>query len=257
MTRSVRLGVLVPSSNTAVEPLTQAIISSITLTGITLTAHFSRFSVTEISQSKAALSQFDLKHILAAAQLLADAKVDVIGWSGTSAGWIQHGFNKDEDMCRAIQEAFGIPATSSTLALNALLQNFNVKKLGLVTPYLASMNEAIIRNYATIGVDIAHERHLDMTDNVSIGDVTEKVLDDMVDAVVANGVTAITTFCTNLHAAHLVPRWESKYPNLIFFDTVSTVVWSMLNMVSIETGNVKGWGKMFETTKRSPSDIHV
>lgn len=250
MNQRVRLGVLVPSSNTAVEPLTQLIITSIKLPDTTITVHFSRFSVTEISQSKAALSQFDLTPILAAAQLLADAQVDVIGWSGTSAGWL--GFDRDISMCKAIHEATGIPATSSTLALNALLGVFNVRKLGLVTPYLSSMNEAIVENYSSIGVTVNCKCNLDITDNATIGKVTEQQLTEMVDSIVADGATTITTFCTNLQAAHLVPIWERKYNNLIVFDTVATVVWEMLNMVSIDPRNVRGWGKLFELGTRSP-----
>ena len=252
MVRRVRLGVLVPSSNTAVEPLTQLIISSIKLEDTAITVHFSRFSVTEISQSNAALLQFDLKPILAAAQLLADAQVDVIGWSGTSAGWL--GFDRDVSMCKAIHDATGIPATSSTLALNALLEVFAVKKLGLVTPYLSSINEAIISNYSSIGVIITCERHLDITDNAAIGRVSEQQLNEMVDSVVAGDVTAITTFCTNLQAAPLVPIWERKYKAVVF-DTIATVIWEMLNIVSIDPRNVTGWGKMFSRSRSSEALI--
>ena len=243
MSRRVRLGVLVPSSNTVVEPLTHLIISSINIPNTTITVHFSRFQVTEISQSESALSQFDLTPILAAAQLLADAQVNVIGWSGTSAGWL--GFDRDIKMCKAIHEATGIPATSSTLALNVLLEAFAVKKLCLVTPYLFSMNEAIIRNYISIGVAIDCERHLDIINNAAIGEVSEQQLNEMVDSVVAEGGTAITTFCTNLQAAHLVPIWERKHSNVIIFDTVATVIWQMLNMVSVDPRIVTGWGRMF------------
>ena len=77
------LGVLTPSSNTALEPLTSALAAS----AGNCSAHFSRFTVTEISLAEGALNQFDDSKILAAAELLADAKVDVIGWSGTAAGW--------------------------------------------------------------------------------------------------------------------------------------------------------------------------
>ena len=243
MSRRVRLGVLVPSSNTAVEPLTQLIISSINIPKTAVTVHFSRFRVTEISQSESALSQFDLTPILAAAQLLADAQVNVIGWSGTSAGWL--GFDRDTTMCKAIQDATGIPATSSTLGLNALLEAFAVKKLCLVTPYLLSMNEAIIRNYASIGVAIDRERHLDIIDNAAIGRVPEQQLNEMVESIIAEGGTAITTFCTNLQAATLVPIWERKHQNVIIFDTVATVIWQMLNLASIDPRTVTGWGKMF------------
>ena len=244
MTRKVRLGVLVPSSNTAVEPLTQAIISSIRIPDTLITVHFSRFAVTEISQSSAALSQFNLTPILAATELLAHAKVDVIGWSGTSAGWL--GFDKDEEMCRAIQEATGIPATTSTLALNKLLRWFGNEDVGLVTPYLSAMNQAIIRNYAGIGVKITHELHLDITDNVTIGEIDDQQLTQMVESIAADGILIITTFCTNFRAASLVAGWEAKHDGIRVFDTVATVIWDMLYMVSVETNNVTGWGSMFE-----------
>ena len=90
---TIRLGVLTPSSNTALEPLTCEIVRS--LPGVSV--HYSRFKVTEIGLGAGALGQFDEGPVMAAAQLLADAKVDVIGWSGTSAGWL--GFDRDERLC--------------------------------------------------------------------------------------------------------------------------------------------------------------
>ena len=64
------LGMLTPSSNTALEPLTSAMVAG--LPGVS--AHFSRFPVTEISLRDQALGQFDDSKILEAARLLADAK---------------------------------------------------------------------------------------------------------------------------------------------------------------------------------------
>jgi malate dehydrogenase (oxaloacetate-decarboxylating)(NADP+) len=84
-----------------------------------VSAHFSRFKVTEISLQAQALGQFDDSKILAAAELLADAKVDVIGWSGTSSGWL--GFDADHRLCERIRERTGIRATTAVLALNELL----------------------------------------------------------------------------------------------------------------------------------------
>lgn len=75
-----------PSSNTALEPITTAICASLPVDEYNVTVHFSRFPVTTIALSSSALSQFDVEKILPAARLLADAGVDVIGWSGTSAG---------------------------------------------------------------------------------------------------------------------------------------------------------------------------
>ena len=83
------LGMLTPSSNTVLEPVTAAMLAGLD----DVSAHFSRFPVTEIALSASALAQFDDAPILAAAGLLAHAKVDVIAWNGTSSGWL--GFAAD------------------------------------------------------------------------------------------------------------------------------------------------------------------
>lgn len=243
MVRKVRLGVIVPSSNTALEPLTQAMVASIQEPDLEISVHFSRFRVTKISLTADADAQFKLDVMLEAARLLADAKVDVIGWSGTSAGWL--GFEKDEQLCQAIKEDTGIPATSSTLGLNRVLEKLGAKQLGLITPYTAEINDAIRSNYARIEIEIpiSQEKHIGILDNVKIAEVDENALDRMVDSVVQGGASVLTTFCTNLSAAQRVDHWEEKY-DITVLDSVSTVVWDMLRMTIRKPGLVKGWGRM-------------
>ncbi|OAG40442.1 hypothetical protein AYO21_05342 [Fonsecaea monophora] len=243
--RTIRLGVIVPSSNTALEPLTNAIVSSIPSENLTISVHFSRFRVTTIDLTPTASAQFVFEPILAAARLLADANVDVIGWSGTSAGWL--GFDHDERLCAAIEADTGIKATTSVLALNALMRSLGVTSIGLVTPYIKGMNDAIRANYAAIGIDISAnwERHLGITDNNEIVRVDESTLDEMVINVAANGAQILTTFCTNLRAAQRVEYWE-KSLRVVVLDSVSTTVWGMLKVVGVDTRLVKGWGFMFE-----------
>ncbi|KAF2638970.1 putative Asp/Glu racemase [Massarina eburnea CBS 473.64] len=238
--RCIRIGILVPSSNTALEPLSTSILSSIPASyNDHATAHFSRFRVTTIGLSASALAQFDIDKIIDAARLLADANVDVIGWSGTSAGWL--GFGADEELCRRIKEATGIQATTSILALNKVLKSLEVKRLGLVTPYTSDVQKAIVKNYISIGVEINSEQHLSRTDNVNLASLGAETFDPMVEAVAKGGVDAITTFCTNLKTAGMVEKWEKEY-GVPVLDTVTTVVWDCLKMCGVETTEMKGWG---------------
>ena len=78
------IGMLTPSSNTILEPVTGAMLAGLP----DVSAHFGRFRVTEIALSSGALAQFDNREILAAAELLSHARCEVIGWNGTSAGWL-------------------------------------------------------------------------------------------------------------------------------------------------------------------------
>ena len=237
MTRRIRLGVLTPSSNTALEPLTQALIAGLPEVSV----HFSRFSVTQIALSADALGQFQRERILDAARLLADAHVDVIGWSGTSAGWL--GFDTDVALCAAITEATGVPATTSVLALNRALQAFGIQRLGLVSPYLPDVQAKIIANYAALGIDASCQSHLSLQDNFSFAEVSEATLDRQVNEVVAAGAQAVSTFCTNLHAAHRAEHWERLH-GVPVFDTVTTVVWDMLKTAGVDTRRLAGWGRL-------------
>lgn len=239
MTHTIRLGVLTPSSNTALEPLTSALAAAVP----GCSAHFARFKVTEIALSEQALGQFDDSKILAAAELLADAKVDVIGWSGTAAGWL--GFDRDRMLCQRITERTGLPATTAVLALNELLALHGVKRLGLVTPYTADVQQRIVDNYAALGIEVVAERHLGIRVNHDFALVEPDTLHGLMHEVAAARPQAITTFCTNLRAAPLAERIEDEL-GMPLFDTVSTTVWGQLRAIGADPTAVQGWGRWFQ-----------
>jgi maleate isomerase len=238
MNRPIRLGVLTPSSNTALEPLTSALAACVP----GCSAHFSRFRVTEISLSAQALGQFDDDKILAAAELLADAKVDVIGWSGTAAGW--RGFDSDLRLVERIQMHTGIRATTAVLALNELLALHGVKRLALVTPYTADVQARIVAQYREIGIEIVAERHLGISVNHDFALVEPARLQALLREVAAARPQAIATYCTNLRAAHLATAIEAEL-DITLLDTVSTTVWSQLRAVGADPALIQGWGRMF------------
>lgn len=249
--RSIKLGVLVPSSNTALEPLTTAIITSIP----NVSVHYSRFPVTQIALTDDALSQFDDGKIIDAAKLLADAKVDVIGWSGTSAGWL--GFKADDRLCEKIEKATGIRATTSVIGLTKLLDQVAAEqgvkpRFGLVTPYLDDVQQKITETFGKAGYEIVAESHLKRRVNVEFASITEDELDKQLEEVHSKmqdePVRIISTFCTNLRAAQRAAHWEEKYPGLIVADTVSTVVWDMLAMVGVDMSGLHTWGAIFSKT---------
>lgn len=246
MTRPIRLGVLTPSSNTALEPLTSALVAAVPGGSAHVSAHFSRFKVTEISLSQQALGQFDDSKILAAAELLADAKVDAIGWSGTSSGWL--GFDADHRLCERITERTGIRATTAVLALNELMALRGVKRLALVTPYTADVQQRIVDNYRSLGIEVVAERHLDIRVNHDFALVEPERLRALMREVAREGAQerpeAITTFCTNLRAAPLAEAVEAEL-GIPLLDTVSTTVWGLLRAADADPSVVTGWGQLF------------
>lgn len=238
MPERILLGMLTPSSNTVLEPVTSAMLAGLP----DASAHFGRFRVTEISLRDEALNQFDNAPLLRAAELLADARVNVIAWNGTSAGWL--GFDADEALCRAITAATGIAACTSVLALNQALQLYGARRIGLVTPYLHNVQDKIIQNYSQSGFEIVAERHLNDPGNFSFSEVSAATLRQMIYEVAASKPDAITTFCTNLRAAPLVEELEQEI-GIPILDTISVVVWQSLRLAGADPARVQGWGRLF------------
>lgn len=234
------LGMLTPSSNTVLEPYTAALLAGLMPE---VTAHFQRFTVKEISLSDRALAQFDPAPLLEAATLLNDARMNVIAWNGTSASWL--GFDSDRRLCAAITEATGVPATSSVLALNEVLERTGVTRLGLVTPYLSDIQEAIVANYAAEGIEVVAERHLDDRGNFSFSEYDEATLADLVREVAKGEPQAITLLCTNLRGAGLVAELEQEL-GIPIYDSVSVTVWKCLTLAGLDPARISGWGGLFQ-----------
>ncbi|GAB4394200.1 MAG: aspartate/glutamate racemase family protein [Kiloniellaceae bacterium] len=238
MNQNSRLGMLTPSSNTVLEPVTTAILSGLP----DVTAHFGRFRVTEISLSPSALQQFDLEPMLTAAELLADAKVDVTCWNGTSAGWL--GFDSDRRLCEAIGERTGIPATSSVLALKDLFDHLGVRNFGLVSPYLDDVQAGIVQTFGAAGYRCVAERHLGKKVNYDFAEVTEATIRDMIREVAAERPDAVMILCTNMGGAGLAAELEAELGCAVC-DSISAAVWSSLRLAGRSPASVQGWGRVF------------
>jgi maleate isomerase len=235
---TLRLGMLTPSSNTVLEPVSSAMLSG----APNVTVHFSRFKVTEIALSDQALGQFDLDEIMRAAELLAHAKVDTIAWNGTSASWL--GFDRDEALCERITASTGIAACTSSLAFREIFQRTATRRVGLVTPYLDDVQTKIMDNWAASGFACSAERHLRLQDNFSFATVSEDTISEMVRAVVQQGCEAVAILCTNMRGARIVDALEREL-GVPIYDSVATTIWKSLLLAGEEPRKLGSWGRLY------------
>ena len=237
---TVRIGMLTPSSNTILEPETQALLTPLSARA---SVHFGRFRVTQIGLDADADSQFALEPILAAADLLADAKPNLIAWNGTSASW--RGFDTDIRLCAEIETRTGIPATSSVLAFNAAMKALNLRRLGLVTPYTPDVQQAIARNYAKSGIEVVGEAHANRRDNFSFATITDEDVQDMCRKVAETQPDAIAIVCTNMRGARLAAALEAEL-DIPILDSVAVTLWGCLHLCAIDAGALNSFGRVFD-----------
>jgi maleate isomerase len=233
-----RIGMLTPSSNVVLEPITFEMVRSVPGTSV----HFSRFKVTEIALSQQALVQFTVEPILAAAELLAHAKCDVIAWNGTSASWL--GFESDERLVKQIEGATGVKAATCVLGYRELFKRLSLKKIGLVSPYTDDVQARIMANWTKAGFTFPAERHSGLADNFSFSTVTEDRIARDIRDVAAAGADCSVILCTNMRGA--VPCAELE-PQLAIplLDSVTVTLWAALDRIGADKTPFMKWGRMF------------
>jgi maleate isomerase len=223
-----RIGMITPSSNSVLEPVTAAML--VASPGVT--AHFSRLRVTEIALDAPALGQFDPGHAIA--------------WNGTSASWL--GIDRDMSLCAAITERTGIPATTSTLACLEAIKRADARRVGLVSPYTGDVQKRIGEVWGRAGVACHAERHLGIRDNFAFGMVDAQPIAEMIRAVVAQGCDAVVILCTNLNGARVAAEIERELDVLIL-DSVAVTLWRSLQIAGADGGNLGRWGKIFREAR--------
>lgn len=240
MRRTVRIGMITPSSNTCLEPMTYRLLGGRT----DVTVHFARVPVTAITLDDASGGQFAAEPMLAAARLLADAEVDVIAWNGTAGSWL--GVEHDEALCQEIRQATGIPATTATLALLAAFRAFGVTRVGLAVPYTADVAARIADVYANRGVQVVGTGSAGLTRNHDFGTLSADAVTELADtAAHGDNPHAVAVVCTNVHGAHLAADFEARQ-GIPLLDSVAATVWHALDLAGTPL-RVDGWGTLLGT----------
>ena len=127
---SYRIGLLVPSSNTTVEPeFYRALPANVTL-------HTARLRLTAITP-EAILKMVD--ELEAQSRLLASADVDVIILGATAPSFLK-GAGYDREVVARIEKATGKPATTTSTALLRALRFLGAKRVVLGSAYDNKVN---------------------------------------------------------------------------------------------------------------------
>jgi maleate isomerase len=234
---AIRVGMITPSSNTCLEPATAQLLAG--TTGVS--AHFSRLGVTRIALDDSSDAQFSLDAMAAAAELLADARVDSVIWNGTSGSWL--GTDQDRAVVGRIEKVAGVPATTSTLALLEACAAYGVTRLGLATPYTADVNELIVRRYASEGIEVVAESHLGLTDNHAFAQIPQAEVATQLRSV-AEGAHAVAAVCTNVHGFQVAAQLEPEL-GIPVLDSVAVSLWESLRLAGHD-GHIPGFGTLLD-----------
>jgi maleate isomerase len=234
--RPQRIGMIVPSSNTCLEPLTYRMLEGRT----DVTIHFTRIPVTRIALDGSSDRQFDAAVMREAGRLLATADVDVIAWNGTSGSWL--GAEHDRELVHEITDATGIPATTSTLAYLEAFKSFGTERIALFTPYTEDVNLQVIAAYEREGIKTVDHRALGLSDNESFARVSVDEMRPGSRELAAAAPDALVYLCTNLYGANITAEIEDSTAVPVL-DSVAVTLWHALRLAGAPRLDPR-WGKL-------------
>ena len=235
----IRLGMITPSSNTSLEPMTSMLLAGTP----EITAHYARIRVTEITIGAKGLAQFDPEPMLQAVSLLADMRPHAIVWNGTSGGW--RGLEADRALCRTLQDATGIATTTMTLALVELLRRKGFKRIAFVTPYTGDVQEKILGTFTAEGFECSTSPCLGISENFAFATVPESAMDEMAERAAADQPDVILPFCTNLAATPFARGWEERF-GIPVYDSIATAARAGIELAGGSPAAITGFGTVFD-----------
>jgi maleate isomerase len=216
---------IVPSSNTVVEQEAPKLLPD----DGSVTLHFSRFRVVTISGEQGSRAQFELEAPLQAAALLADSRPDLILWNGTAASWL--GFDYDDRLVAAIEARTLTRACTAVQAIDARLRRLGARSIALLTPYVETLETAIIGNYRAEGIETVAARRRDLTENTEFAGVAPAEIAAMARELAPHRPDAILIMCTNLAGAAIAPELEGKL-GIPVLDSVRVAVEHSLELLA-------------------------
>ena len=145
--------------------------------------------------------------VVEAAQLLAPAEPDVIGWMCTAGSFLK-GKGHDQKLIKEMQAATGIPCMTTSTAMIAAFKQLGIKRLALATPYPFNVNEVEKKFIEDNGVKVVSCDGLDLIDPNLLHHLPSSVIYRLGKAVNTPEADGVFISCTGLNALDVIEALE-------------------------------------------------
>ena len=226
----LRIGLLVPSSNTTMEPD----FHSMAPEGVSV--HTARMRLDEVTPDGLIRMADDAER---GAALLATAGVDVIVY-GCTTGSLVGGVKWEESLVRNIHENTGVRATSTSGAVVLALRSLSARRVGVATPYTDVLNRLETQFLEDHGFQVAAIEGLGLVDNLEIGRVERDVIEGLIEAVASEADTIFIS-CTNLPALDLIDGLERRHGRPVVTSNQASL-WAALRDSGVK--GIPGYGEL-------------
>jgi len=202
MTNPLRIGLIVPSSNTVMEPDFHRHLGH---AGLVSTARIFLESVTREAEIR--MLEEDLPK---AAELIRTTAPDVVVFGCTSAGSLGSSAH-DQAIGERIEKLSGARAITVLQAVVSQLRNIGPRKLAVFTPYIEDLTRSVASSVAEAGFPPIKAAGMGIQVNLDIGRVTPEAIVAFVETqITGSSPDCIFLSCTNWRAIEAIEPLHKK-----------------------------------------------
>ena len=234
-----RIGLMVPSSNTTVEPEFYRALPR----GVTL--HTARLYLTRIAPEAILKMVEDME---TQAKLLASADVDVIVLGATAPSFL-NGLGYDRELIAKLETATGKRATTTSTALVEAIRHIGAKRVVLGSAYDEKVNGIAADFLRASGFEVADMAGLALVDNLVVGRLSADTAYDLALKVNRADADAIVLSCTNWQTMDAIERIERETGKPVITTTQATI-WAALRAIG-HTEPIQGYGRLLRELGKS------
>lgn len=224
-----RLGVVVPSSNTAVEREFPRYVPK----GVSV--HASRMPLESVTAG--ALDSMSDRAV-ECAELLSHADVHAVAYACTT-GSLLHGPGFDAELEEELSATIDGPAVVTALSVDRALEELGAKRIAVRTPYNEELNAREREYLEAAGYEVVSIAGLGIEDNTAIGALTPENAAEQVASVDA-AVDAVFVSCTNYPTLPAVESMENELGVPVITSNGATL-WDLSRAVGV---HVEGPGRL-------------
>ncbi len=199
----LRVGLIVPSSNTVMEPDFHRQIGAAAIVSTT------RILLEDVTrEAEVRMLEDDLPQAI---KRIGTTAPDVVVFGCTSAGALGK-LSHDDAIAKRIEEKTGARAVTVLRAVLMQLAAIRPTRVAVFTPYIEDLTNSIARSLAEAGYPVVRAAGMGITQNLEIGRVTPKEIVRFVESqVTVIGPDCIFLSCTNWRAVEVIDSLQKEW----------------------------------------------
>ncbi|MFW5679909.1 MAG: Asp/Glu racemase [Pseudomonadota bacterium] len=177
------------------------------------------------------------------ALLAPPADLSVIGFGCTSAAMVI-GEERVAELVRSVRP--GVKVTDPVTAMLAAFRALGVRRIGLLTPYIAEINQAMRAALMARGLDVPAMASFNESDDTVVGRITPASIVAGVERLAAlDSCDGVFVSCTSLRVVKIAEEIEARTGKPVTSSN-HAMAWHMLRLAGIDDV-IPGYGRLYRT----------